>query len=123
VSVGTRWRDSTTTGACRDGIALRVTLVRSYRVTGLSSDTSVVLLDVERHSTVSVSGDGVLRGDSITVTGEGTGSAKLRVAAATGWLFDGTGSSALQLRAVNRTRTQVVDQRVEFTVRQTDPSR
>jgi hypothetical protein len=123
VTVGTRWRDSAVTSACRDGIPLRVTIVRNYRVTGASTDTLARLLDIERNSTVSVLGRGVLRGDSIAVSGEGTGSARLRVAATTGWLFDGSGNSTLQLRAVGKARTQVVDQQVEFTLRQTEPSR
>jgi hypothetical protein len=72
---------------------------------------------------VSIAGSGVLRGDSIVVAGEGSGSARLRVAATSGWLFDGNGTSTLQLRALGRTRTQFVDQRVEFTLRQTEPSR
>ncbi len=118
VTIGTQWRDSTTASACRDGIPLRVTIVRSYRVTGVSSDTSAQMLDVERSSRVSVSGRGVLRGDSISVSGEGTGSARLRVITSTGWLFDGSGSSVLQLRAVSKARTQTVDQRVELALRQ-----
>lgn len=123
ISVGTRWRDSAVAAACRDGIPLRVTIVRSYRVAAVSSDSSARVIDVERNSTVSVVGRGVLRGDSITVSGEGTGTATLHVAVATGWLLDGTGSSALQLRAVSKARTQIVDQRVEFTLRQTETSR
>jgi hypothetical protein len=123
VVVGTRWRDSTVASACRDGVPLRVTIVRNYRVTAASTDTLTRLIDVERTSTVSVTGRGLLRGDSITVSGEGSGSARLRVAAATGWLFDGNGSSALQLRAVSKARTQVVDQQVEFTLRQTETPR
>jgi hypothetical protein len=117
VEIGTQWRDSTITAACRDGVPLRVTLVRTYRVTSVASDTSK-LITVDRTSLVAVAGNGVLRGDTITVAGEGSGSAVIRVAAATGWMFDANGSSTLQLRAMSRARTQTVDQRVTFTARQ-----
>jgi hypothetical protein len=123
VIAGTQWRDSTVAAACRDGIPLRVTIVRNYHVIGISPDTSAQLIELERRSTVLVAGTGVLRGDSITVSGEGTGSATLRVASATGWLWDGGGRSTLQLRAISRARTQVVDQRVEFTLRRIEPAR
>ena len=119
-AVGTEWRDSTATSACRDGIPLRVIIIRNYHVTGLSADSTAQLLDVERRSTVRISGGGVLRGDTVGVAGEGTGTARLRVSIATGWMFDGTGSSVLQLRATSKTRTQIVDQRVEFTLRQSN---
>lgn len=122
VTAGTRWRDSTTITACRDGIPLRINLVRSYHVTTVAND-STRLVTVERTSRVALSGRGALRGDTVTMSGEGSGSAILHVAAQTGWLRDGAGSSVLQLRAAGKTRTQIVDQRVEFTALQSDPGR
>jgi hypothetical protein len=121
VIFGTRWQDSVIVGACRDGIPLQVSLVRSYVVKSVSAD-SVPLIAVERNSRVSVSGQGVLRGDTITVSGEGTGAATLHVQT-TGWIHDAGGNSSLQLRAITKTRTQIVDQRVEFSATQTGSGR
>jgi hypothetical protein len=123
VSVGTSWRDSSAMSACRDGIPMLVTLTRSYRVVSVTGDTAAPMINLERSSAVTVSGQGVLRGDSIVVTGEGTGSAVLRIEANSGWVADGSGNSTLQLRAVSRARTQTVDQRVTFTARQDTQSR
>jgi hypothetical protein len=121
VVIGTQWRDSTVIQSCRDGVPFRVSLMRSYRVTAV--DTSTRLVVVDRTSQAAISGQGVLRGDTITLAGGGTGTARLRVEATTGWMYDAAGSSTLQLRAMSRARTQTVDQRVEFTARRDSTSR
>jgi hypothetical protein len=87
----------------------------------VSADSAPVIA-VERNSRVSISGNGVLRGDTITVSGEGTGTATLYVQT-TGWIHDAAGNSSLQLRAISSTRTQIVDQRVDFTATQTSNGR
>ena len=117
LSVGDQWRDSISTTACRDAVPLRLTLVRGYHVAAIA-DSQSRELTIERRSTLHVSGSGVIRGDTTTLTGDGTGTATLRLSAATGWLVDGTAVSTLQLRARGTRRTQLVEQRVSLTFRQ-----
>jgi hypothetical protein len=74
-------------------------------------------MEIERQSRVTIDGRGSLRGDTVMVTGQGMGTATLRVAPRSGWMIEGTGSNALQLRATGKSRTQLLDQHVDFTFR------
>jgi hypothetical protein len=92
-------------------------LVRDYRVSGVDGDSAAAIVSVRRTSRVSISGQGVLRGDTVTLSGTGSGSATLRMRAATGWILDGEGTCALKLEARGQRRTQTVDQAASFSVR------
>jgi hypothetical protein len=117
VVVGTQWSDSATIAACRDGIPLQVTIVRDYRVRAVAPD-STDAIDVERKSRVRISGHGTLRGDTVTMSGEGSGTATIKMAPHAGWPLDGNGTSTLELRAAGKNRTQVLNQRITFSFRQ-----
>jgi hypothetical protein len=123
VGVGDRWRDSTSIQICRDSVPLQVTLSREYRVVAATGDSSARTITVERRSTMGLTGRGSIRGDSTVVTGEGSGTATLRVSATTGWVIDGQATSDLQLRARGTRRTQLVEQRVTLAFHQVESGR
>jgi hypothetical protein len=116
------WRDSVELAVCRDGIPLTLQITREFRVDSLRFPDSAAVLTVTRRSSVQLSGSGRLRGDTVSVTGSGTGEAVLRWSAASGWLVDGRGTSSLQLEARTGERTQRVDQQARFEARQRVPT-
>lgn len=121
VAEGERWRDSATVALCRDGVPLTMTLVRDYRLVAVEGDSIAPVLVIERATRTTLGGRGAIRGDSTTVSGTGTGSATLRVNAASGWIVSADVSATLQLRAQDVRRTQFVEQRTRTTVRQGAP--
>ena len=130
LGVGDQWGDSASVALCRDGVPLRLILIRRYVVTATSEDTSGStsggtpsrLLTIERRSRITLEGRGSIRGDSTTLAGEGTGSATLRLSAASGWLIDGHAMSVLRLTARGTRRTQSVEQQLTLSFRQTGDS-
>ena len=123
LAVGDKWRDSTRSSVCRDGVPMQVTLIREYTLTGASGDERALLLTVARRSTIAIRGSGVIRGDTTIVSGDGTATATLRVTALTGWIQDAEGESRLTLTARGKSRTQAVEQTVRLAVRREGASR
>ncbi|HYV98778.1 MAG TPA: hypothetical protein VE967_15085 [Gemmatimonadaceae bacterium] len=118
VRTGIRWRDSSAVSICRDGVPLQLTLVREYRITGITGDS----VAIARSSSMRISGRGPIRGDTTTVSGDGTGTATLRASMSSGWVLDGQGSSTMHLTARGAQRTQTVEQRSVISFRQSADS-
>lgn len=94
---GVRWRDSTRHVVCRDSIPLELLVDREFRVSGAMWRDSTVIVTVERRTHTRVSGTGRQFGDSVTITGEGTGAAMFEVSLTTGAAVFGSGESELRL--------------------------
>jgi hypothetical protein len=112
VQVGDAWTDSASLTLCRDGVPLQSTILRAYRV--VTVDSAAQFLTIVRRTRVTLTGSGALRGDTVSVSGRGTGEATLRLSIRSGWLVDGTGTSQLRLEAVGRSRVQSVEQQLRF---------
>lgn len=110
VRAGDVWRDSSNVSLCRDGVPLRLTIVRDYGV--VAGDTVAQIVTIARRTRLTLTGTGALRRDTVSISGRGAGEAVIRVSSRTGWLVDGTGTSQLRLEAATRTRVQYVDQQV-----------
>ncbi len=122
LEVGDEWRDSATVSLCRDGVPLQAVVVRRYVVSASSADAAGRLLDIARRSTMTIRGRGSIRGDSTTLSGEGSGTATIRLSASTGWAVDGRVTSVLRLTARGTRRTQTLEQQLALTFRQSADS-
>lgn len=108
---GARWRDSTRHVVCRDSIPLELRVEREFRVSGAMWRDSSLIVTVERRTHTRVHGTGRQFGDSVTITGEGTGAAMFEVSLVTGAAVFGSGESELRLTLRGSRRTQEMTQR------------
>ncbi len=114
--IGTSWTDSSTYIFCRDGIPLRTTSQREFRVTAFADDGGRAVLTVVRRARGTLSGDGVQAGEPLTISGTTTGDFTYQLAPATGALLSANGASLLEFTLTSRLRTQQVRQRSRITV-------
>jgi hypothetical protein len=105
------WSDSTSQMTCRDSIPIMVTARRDFRVTGAMLRGGAVVLTVERRSRSHLAGSGTQFGDSVAISGEGTGAAMFEVSLATGTAVFASGESTLRIELRGSRRTQSLLQR------------
>lgn len=113
---GDRWRDSSAYVICRDGIPLRVTAVREFEAQGAEMREGAVHVVVSRHSRLSLEGRGVQFGDSVTIIGAATGTARLFLPLS-GGPFTGAGEGVLRLELRGRRRSQHLTQESRLEIR------
>lgn len=113
---GDRWQDSSAYVVCRDGIPLRVTAVRMFEAEGAELRDGAAHVVVSRRSRLSFAGEGVQFGDSVTVVGSATGTARLYFPLA-GGAFTGAGESVLRLELRGRRRQQHLTQESRLEIR------
>jgi hypothetical protein len=114
--VGTTWSDSSSYTACRDGVPLRVTARRTFRVAGFSDLDGKVMLTIARTSRSTIDGTGVQFGEGVGVSGAGSGSLDYELDTASGIVVSAKGTAVLDLTLRSRVRTQVVRQTVEIRI-------
>jgi hypothetical protein len=114
--IGTAWSDSTSYVVCRDGIPLRATAHRSFRVSGSSERNDRVVLTVSRTSRSTLDGAGTQFGEAVGVSGAGSGSLDYEIDTTSGEVVSAKGSATLDLTLRSRVRTQVVRQTVEIRI-------
>lgn len=114
--IGTSWTDSSTYLFCRDGIPLRTTSQREFRVTAFANNSGRVVLTVVRHARGTLSGDGAQAGEPLMISGTTTGDLTYQLAPATGELLSASGAALLEFTLTSRLRTQQVRQRSQITV-------
>jgi hypothetical protein len=103
---GTRWRDSTASPVCRDGLLLHTAVVREFVAERAERRGSEMVVLVRRTSTITMDGRGVQFGDSVHVSGTGEGTAQLAISLDGGAIVAGEGVSELRLTLKGRRRTQ-----------------
>ena len=108
---GTVWSDTITSTVCRAGIPVTARTVRSYRVVGPAMRDSVQAVQLRRETTLTMTGGGTPRGDTVTVTGTGRGSGELFVEPAAGHYLGGAEETTVELMVSNRTQTRRFVQR------------
>jgi len=115
VSEGDRWRDSTVTLVCRNGVPLTVYTVTRSTLTTMSRE----FLLVTREISTTLEGKGGTPFRAFELVGTGTGSQRIEIATATGIVEKLQGTSTLTMQVVERIppgapRSQQVLQRLEI---------
>jgi hypothetical protein len=114
--VGTTWSDSSSYVVCRDAIPLRAAARRSFRVSGFAERDGRVVLTISRVSRSTLDGTGAQFGETVGVSGAGSGSLDYELDASSGEILSAKGNSTLDLTVKSRVRTQVVRQTVEIRI-------
>ncbi len=114
--VGTTWEDSSSYTVCRDGIPLRATAHRMFRVTGSVERDGRTLLEISRMARTAIDGNGAQFGEAITVSGTGSGQLVYDFDPASGEVTSASGTATLDLSMRSRARTQTVRQTAEIRI-------
>lgn len=114
--VGTTWEDSSSYVVCRDGIPLRATVHRAFRISGISEREGRALLAILRTSRTVIEGTGAQFGEAVEVSGTGSGQLLYDLDPASGEITSASGTATLDLSLRSRVRTQVVRQTVEIRI-------
>jgi hypothetical protein len=112
--VGVTWEDSASYVACRDGVPMRTTAHRSFRITSVEEKDGHALLTLTRTSRSAIDGAGSQFGEPVTVNGSGTGQLVYTLDAGSGEIISASGSATLDLSLRSRLRTQAVHQAAEI---------
>jgi hypothetical protein len=110
---GALWQDSTSYVMCRDGVPLRATTHRTFRVSAASTNNGRTTLSISRSSRTTFDGAGAQFGESVTVSGAGNGELNYVFDPSRGEILSASGSSTLDLTLRSRARTQAVRQSTE----------
>jgi hypothetical protein len=108
--VGAAWSDSSSYVLCRDGIPIRAITRRTFRVAGFSERNGQILLAIARTSRTTSDGGGSQFGESVSVSGTGSGLLNYELDPASGEVRSASGNATLDLTLRSRVRTQVVHQ-------------
>lgn len=114
--VGTTWQDSSSYVVCRDGIPLRTTVRRTFNVDGIANGSERPLLAVSRISRTTIEGAGSQFGESVGVSGTGSGRLTYHLDPASGEVVSASGSATLEISLRSRLRSQAVRQTVEIRI-------
>ncbi len=112
--VGSVWQDSALVVSCRDGITLRASTVRVFRVVGAAMRGDAVELDIRRESRATITGDGHPAGEAVTVTGSASGVLALRYRPELDAFTSGEGMQTLELSLASSVVAQRVRQRTQL---------
>ena len=117
LKAGSTWGDSSSYTICRDSVPLQVRSARSFTVVGAERRAGVVLLLVDRTSTVTMLGEGSQFGETLTVAAQGSGTMRLELRLDDGSIFTALGESELKMMMRGRRRSQDLTQhtRIEIT--------
>lgn len=117
VTAGAMWRDTVTATVCRGGVALTTTAVRQYVARGLAPHAGEQALELARTTELTVVGSGSQHGQSVSVTGQGSGTTTLFVDPGGGGLLGSTAETTAALSFTGprgtTTFTQTSRQRIE----------
>lgn len=110
LTAGSTWGDSSTYTVCRDSIPLHVRSARSFTVVGAERRAEVVVLLVDRTSTITMLGDGSQFGETLTIAAEGSGTMRVELRLDDGTVFAALGESELKMTMRGRRRSQTLTQ-------------
>ena len=114
--VASTWEDSSSYVVCRDGVPLRATVHRTFRVTGTAERDGRVLLTIARQSRTTIEGNGAQFGEAVAVSGAGSGQLTYDFDPENGEVLGANGNATLDFSLRSRLRTQVVRQTVEIRI-------
>ena len=95
--VGVTWEDSASYVACRDGVPLRTTTHRSFRVSGVDEKDGRVLIAIARASRSTIDASGNQFGEPVTITGTAIGQLLYSLDAGSGEILSASGNATLDL--------------------------
>jgi hypothetical protein len=108
--VGTTWKDSASYVVCRDGIPLRTTVQRTFRITGVEKRAGRLALLIGRSSRTAIEAEAVQSTEAIRISGSGTGEFSYALDPDSGEILSGSGLTELDLVFRSRVRAQRVHQ-------------
>ncbi len=108
--VGTTWVDSAAYTICRDGIPLRTTSHRQFRVMAATEQDGRAVLTIVRHASGAMTGEGAQAGEPLTITGTTSGELSYQLAPENGELLSAAGTSLLEFTLTSKLRVQRVRQ-------------
>ena len=114
--VGSTWSDSSSYVTCRDGIPLRSTVHRMFHVSGSTMRGGRMLLSIARLSRTLIDGHGSQFGDSVAVTGAGSGQLVYEFDPGSGEVVTANGSATMNFSLRGSQRMQIVRQTVEIRI-------
>ena len=114
---GSSWGDSLSYTICRDSVPLQVRSARSFKVVGAERREEVVVVLVDRTSTVTMLGEGTQFGETLKIAAEGSGTMRLELRLDDGSVFAALGEAELKMTMRGRRRSQDLKQhtRIEIT--------
>lgn len=114
---GSSWSDSLSYTICRDSVPLQVRSARSFKVVGAERRQEVVVVLVDRTSTVTMLGEGTQFGETLKIAAEGSGTMRLELRLDDGSVFAALGEVELRMTMRGRRRSQDLKQhtRIEIT--------
>lgn len=114
---GSSWSDSLSYTICRDSVPLQVRSARSFKVVGAERRQEVVVVLVDRTSTVTMLGEGTQFGETLKIAAEGSGTMRLELRLDDGSVFAALGEAELKMTMRGRRRSQDLKQhtRIEIT--------
>lgn len=114
---GSSWSDSLSYTICRDSVPLQVRSARSFKVVGAERRQEVVVVLVDRTSTVTMLGEGTQFGETLKIAAEGSGTMRLELRLDDGSVFAALGEAELRMTMRGRRRSQDLKQhtRIEIT--------
>jgi hypothetical protein len=115
---GRSWEDSTRYTICRDSVVIEVAVHRRFTPANARLRDGQLVVLVARSSRTTLAGRGLQFGDSVTVAGEGEGSATLELALGGGVIVAGEGASELRVDFRGTRRAQRVVQESRLTIRE-----
>jgi hypothetical protein len=114
--VGVTWGDSASYLLCRDGIPLRATVYRTFRITGTAEQDGRAVLSISRVSRTTIEGSGVQFGEPVDVSGSGSADLVYVFDPAVGEIMSAGGHATVDLSFRSRLRTQAVRQLVAIRI-------
>ena len=111
--VGAVWSDSAAYSVCRDGIPLRASSRRTFRVSGVTERDGRAVLTITRTARSALEGSGSQFGEAIALSGSGGGELVYEFDPLAGAILSASGTSQLDFLLRSRLRTQSVHQTVE----------
>jgi hypothetical protein len=113
---GTLWQDSASYVVCRDGVPLRATTHRTFRISAANTNEGRTMLSISRLSRTTFDGAGKQFGEPVTVSGTGSGELNYVLDPSRGEILSASGSSTLDLTLRSHVRTQAVHQTAEIKI-------
>ena len=113
---GAVWQDSATYVVCRDGLPLRATTHRTFRISGATTNENRTTLSISRISRTTFEGTGAQFGEPVIVRGTGNGELNYTLDPLSGEIVSASGTTTLDLTLRSRVRTQAVRQAVEIRI-------
>ena len=114
--VGTIWGDSGSYVTCRDGVRMRASVRRTFRVAAATERNGRASLAIVRLSRTLLEGEGAQAGEPVSITGSGSGELSYLLDAGVGEIVSALGTSTLELTLRSKLRTQLVRQSGEIRI-------